>query len=617
MSKKTKSPKSSDITAPNPNEAVEGIKETPPTQEKKAVRPAKPKVTKVAKPTVSETVAETPTVDHEVSEIEEDNTSQEILVADFKETSEIVERQAMDLTNPYSVLNEDYGYYRHAFDAAYSDPKEEGLYIRSKAAKDSLVMIAGSVRSQLEAYDGNPAPWFANPSNAPSAESGLWALLAQYAMSTTNYRYDCYRWLTNDPNGKWRAGIEMNNGKLRGVRGQPISMDKAKLSIRNATNVVNSALNLGAERELFLPHSGFSVTVRPATLSEFIECERKIGGDTLELLRNSRGLLLSAESAYVYSAVMDLFLSTVISSDVGDISPQFLKDNILQPDVQLIAWLMACSKYPNGYILTMPCFANPGKCNYVTHETIDLKKMYRVNNMKLTQKQLDLASKVAGQRTLEEIDAYTSEFDFGDFNLVELDSYNTELKVKVRLGLPSVSQHQAGALLYQNILVRAADQAFATPLVGEAREKFIKAQFESMRAMLYEAWVMGLIVENDDGDRVEINETEEIRNLLIQISSDPYLLSKFLVGVEKFINRATIAVVGIPNVACPACGGFHETKEESGVGHHVIPLDVMSFFTTLCQQQITRSPAVAEALSNKNTMTTMNDGDSTETTTAT
>ena len=63
------------------------------------------------------------------------------------------------------------------------------------------------------------------------------------------------------------------------------------------------------------------------------------------------------------------------------------------------------------------------------------------------------------------------------------------------------------------------------------------------------------------------------------------MLNHFMNGVQRFINRATLSVIALPNVKCPSCGGFHETDDEGEVNLHIVPVDPIVVFTILCQQQ--------------------------------
>lgn len=500
----------------------------------------------------------------------------------------------------------DYGYQAKMTVDNYNLTRKD-LFINRKvrSSDPSASFILGSIRSIDDAHVANPSEFYMDDKAISNVVSrNIWKIMAISAISQTNFHYDCYRYLMNDTNARWRSGVPLPDGRYRGIRSPALSLERARSSEKRAVDVMSDAMNMGKKRDIFLPHTGFSVTVRPPSLSEFVEYERKVIGDREDFLRKTRGLLLSSESSYIQAALFDLFVNCVSTTSAGETDHTFLLENISILDINTIGWVLACAKYPNGFNLTIPCFANPGTCNHFTNEIVAIDKMWIVDQSKISDKQSELAANMRNKATEETIAEYIDEFDYGDDKYVDIQTYDTDIGIRLVLGVPSIGQAFRSANVWRAAVENAANRSFNKPLVGNARRNYIKAQLNATRAMAYEAWVAEIEIYNrtdPSEEPVIVRDSENIREMITNISGNEHLLSQFLIGVEKFINRATVAVVALPNMACPACGGVHDAADNSEAGFHIIPLDVLSFFTILCRQQIQNSPGVAEAMENETT----------------
>lgn len=482
----------------------------------------------------------------------------------------------------------EYGYRINKMTADNLDVDLGSLFKNRKPrmSDPTMPVITGSVRSMSDMLEKYPSRMMESDAPIKDEHEMMWYTIFSSAVSQTQYREDFYAVLMNDTNARWKNGFTMNNGKLRGIRSPQLNINKAKDSTASAVDLVKASLNIGKDRDLFLTHSGFSVRVNPPTLSQFMEVERKISGDLLEVGRSTRGLIFSHQNVLAEKALFDLFLECVESTSLGVLTREELMVYISVLDLPTIIWAMACAKYPNGFHVPIPCTAQPVRCNHVNYTVIAPEKLYLVDESKLTDKQRTIGSKTSQSHTLEDLTDYVADFNYRGLEKCKLTSIDDNTEISIMFRTPNVGYKFKSADEWITNLERACDNAFKRPLVGNTRSSYMISQAEATKAMAYEHFVEAIQIRDIENDEeVIIDDVDAIKELLVRISETPLHLSEFLEGVIKYINVATNAIIGIPNLPCPNCGGIHESNDLDDASKYVIPIDVLTFFSTLCQQQ--------------------------------
>ena len=77
-----------------------------------------------------------------------------------------------------------------------------------------------------------------------------------------------------------------------------------------------------------------------------------------------------------------------------------------------------------------------------------------------------------------------------------------------------------------------------------------------------------------------------LETLIGQLTGQQDVFDKFMEGVRKFINEATISQIAIPSYKCPACQTDQNNPEEAK-HPHLIPLDIGTVFFILLGQRTT------------------------------
>lgn len=502
----------------------------------------------------------------------------------------------------------DYGYKNTMTEENLNvDLKKLFISDRIKSTNPTIFLSNGGMRSIGEKVLAQPNPLIFGEVPPQNMKELDWINNYQYATITSMVRYDQYRYLNNDNTAKWRNGVTLPNGKSRNIRSPSPTLDKAKSSQSAASNLFKSVLNIGKDIDLFLYHSGFSVKLRAPSLSQFMMVDRKISQDNVELGRKTHGLIASADTTYAQRAIMDLFYDCLIDTSIGVMDRNELQHAISVLDIPVIAWALACAKYPTGFNLAMSCLANPNTCQHSWYSIIDPRQMYLVDENKLTERQRQIAS-IMRKQTAEEYQDYWGEFNYGGIEFIEFPVNDEERKVMIELANAPVDYAFQSADKWIKAITTQVETAFGLPLVGKERATYILEQAKATTCLKYAHFVNRIIVKDlDTEESVEITDEKEIFGALVDISNNELLTNVFMNGVNKFINRATNTIIAIPNVPCPECGGYHETDKVEEVGRHVVPIDPISVFTILCQQQTARYQSEAEAILQSMTPASSND----------
>ena len=600
------------------DENTEDVAVVPPTEEKPTV---KKRTTRKKAETVTEeaiVTAETVTTEEVAKEETPD-------VAETSDDAEMTANEAAEEVLAQSGFNievTDVGHNLETddipdFDYGYKNTMtEENLNVdlkklfigdRIKSTNPTIFLSNGGMRSIGEKVLAQPNPLIFGEVPPQNMKELDWINNYQYATITSMVRYDQYRYLNNDNTAKWRNGVTLPNGKSRNIRSPSPTLDKAKSSQSAATNLFKSVLNIGKDIDLFLYHSGFSVKLRAPSLSQFMMVDRKISQDNVELGRKTHGLIASADTTYAQRAIMDLFYDCLIDTSIGVMDRNELQHAISVLDIPVIAWALACAKYPTGFNLAMSCLANPNTCQHSWYSIIDPRQMYLVDENKLTERQRQIAS-IMRKQTAEEYQDYWSEFNYGGIEFIEFPVNDEERKVMIELANAPVDYAFQSADKWIKAITTQVETAFGLPLVGKERATYILEQAKATTCLKYAHFVNRIIVKDlDTEESVEITDEKEIFGALVDISNNELLTNVFMNGVNKFINRATNTIIAIPNVPCPECGGYHETDKVEEVGRHVVPIDPISVFTILCQQQTARYQSEAEAILQSMTPASSND----------
>lgn len=354
-----------------------------------------------------------------------------------------------------------------------------------------------------------------------------------------------------------------NNGEIRGTTAL-LKLDKY--------------WGIGEPTATPLWHSGFSVTFKAPNEPDFIELQRVIDSDKIKLGRESYGPLYSNYTCYTQERLLDFMIRFIHntslalpSNDINDIK-QYIKPQ----DINLMVCGIMKARYPNGFLYKRACSASPGKCDHVDEGKLFLDAITHVDMNALTPSQkAHMAKTKVNSHTIESVLEYQN--TMASFTETTFTIANKEgVKLKIDLAVPNVSEWiKAGYVWIENIVetietsVKEADNL-------SSRNKYIQLHAKCSRMRNYAHWVKSI-----SGEDFEITDKETIYNCLNSLSCDEETISQYEKNIANYIDKSTMAVVGIDVYKCPSC--HKDQKDNLGFSRfdRIIPLDLVKIFFDL------------------------------------
>lgn len=358
--------------------------------------------------------------------------------------------------------------------------------------------------------------------------------------------------------------------KMSQVSGKTLSGEAAALRMM-------SSLNLSDVFQAPLWHSGFWITLKPASESEYVDLNRRLISTKNELGRETYGLIFSGIVSYANRIAVDFVLDHVISTTIEkSVSKEELRELISIQDIDILLWAMACTRYTKGFTYTIPCLNDIENCQEVFTGNMNIKHLMFTNDAVLSDWQKEhMSYRDKNSRTLEQISRYKEELsNLSSKRIVINESNHTYITLKS----PSIKEYtDAGAKWLQEILTHV-EKDISEDLPSNQRENLLATHANSTRLRYYGHWV-----ENIEFEGNNIEERDSISTVLNFMSSNEDFYEKIMDEVYNYINETVFSVVGIPVFTCPSCG---LTQDQGTYPKQVSarPLNMLTVFFSLTIQ---------------------------------
>lgn len=383
-----------------------------------------------------------------------------------------------------------------------------------------------------------------------------------------------------DKDSQFRQGLADEQNELYSI--SPVKMKDKVGDIKGEIALLKIAkhLNLGELVRIPLYHSGLWVTVKPPSEADLVDFFYNIFRDKLVLGRETSGYTLSNYSVFFNNALVDFIISHVHSLNVADMPIEDLKKYMSIHDLNALAWGFASSYYPDGFEFSRACM-NTEFCSHVAIEKLNINKLLWVDNSSLSpyQKQYMIDYR-ANKKTMEEYNKYNAE------HIRLKNSYfKTPTDIKFNLKNPSFDDYVTNGLRWVNSITSIVESQVINIDDEDKQEKkrieLINQHIKTSILQQYNHFVDSIEIEDSI-----ITDPETIRKSLNLFSSDEDIRTQFFEQVNKFIEKNTLAIVGIPTYTCPSCGYKNEEKNMPVNFQDVIPLDVINIFFVLLTQRV-------------------------------
>lgn len=390
---------------------------------------------------------------------------------------------------------------------------------------------------------------------------------------------DTFSATLEDPNADFGQTVQANGLKVGpyaiGHKEQKNTVFSGEIALLRLMN----HLGIGTAFNMPLWNSGMWVVFKPPAEEEIVELFRQLTSDQIRLGRETYGMVFSNTTSFTVERMARFAVQHIyrICADPNKINAANILDHIKVQDLPLFLLGLACTMYPKGFLYSRACMINPEKCQHVVKELIDPSKMIFVNKAPLSEQQRVHMGVNRGTTTITEKDLafYQNQLTAAaPYRFIVNEGRRNEVAVTLRS--PSVREYIESGHRWIDDMTTMVESVLGAS--GSAEDKNTLVELKSKASLLrqYAHWIDKL-----EFDTNTIEDRATIENTLSQISADNDLRDQVLTEVRNYIERSSIAVVGIPTYVCPACGHNHEGPDNFPMKSSVIPIDVLQLFFVL------------------------------------
>lgn len=386
-----------------------------------------------------------------------------------------------------------------------------------------------------------------------------------------------------DDNSTYENDVRYANGELN-IRPLNIKPKNKKLSGDSITALLGAKTGIGTTIQVPLWHSGFWITLKPIKDAEIINLEIELAESNIELGRSTSALIYSNYSVIYNRIITNFIISHTIGSTL-DLPISELRNYILAQDLYPIVNGMLYSMNPTGYEYIRACSKaatldenDKPLCDYILEAKIDFRKLLYVDRKRLnTEMLLQMSKRTPKSLTQEEVIEYQRLIQKD--NILTITTSNG-LEVKFILQLPTLESYITSGELWVNNIISDTEKLFTDTTDNEVKNNLIAEMTMTTVLGMYNAFIAKIEFED-----YEIDTLEDINTALETLSADDATVTSLIDGIKSFINKNTIAMVGLTNFNCPKCSA---SQSEHRVVNfkEIIPLNVVESFFDLCTLRI-------------------------------
>jgi len=351
-----------------------------------------------------------------------------------------------------------------------------------------------------------------------------------------------------------------------------------------AIAAITSKLGLGAPTSIALWHSGFHITITPPKMNDIVTLLYTLMEAEVDLGLATQNLVFSNHTVVFVEKVLNFIESRIISTSLVIPNNKSIKEFIDNRDLYLITLGLCKSMYPNGFSITKSCKYNyelnednsAPVCSYTEDYKVDLKELEIVLNSKLTPEMTSHMLKNApNSMTLEDVKLYKDTLNkISPAHKIEI-THTNDLKITIEYKTPTVAEYIADGKVWCNELITQADEILAVN-DSLSKDDVLNRLVSTLSLTTYASYVKCIYTDTD-----VIEEPEDIRTLLGNLSNMKTVIQPFFNGVKEHMDNTTIAIVAIEDFICPDCKKKQQEKLLGDFGSTYIPINVFRYFLVL------------------------------------
>jgi len=362
------------------------------------------------------------------------------------------------------------------------------------------------------------------------------------------------------------------------VDGVNVALRQLKLGTRaksgkSALLKLTEKIGLGRPISVPLYHSGFTVNVTPFNSEDIIKLEFALVEELNRVGKQTNTLAFSHYEIIFAKVIFDCFKERIMDSTLDLSTDEDIASYISLNDIYIIAWALGLSIYPTGFQAVIPCSQSvirdeKGKpmCSHRTKLKLNVEDLLHVDPSKLNAKQRTLiTTKKPRSLTTEEVTQYRETLAPS-----ETYTYDTEddTNLSITYAVPTLDKYfEYGEIFIDELheecieLVRTNKQ-----LDDKSAENIL---MEVVKLKTYNHMIEAIPI-----DDVLLTTHEGINEALSIFNSDTVLINDITTDIQDYLQKTSIATVGVPTYTCPTCTTDMSKTE-------LIPLAVYDYFFTL------------------------------------
>ena len=463
----------------------------------------------------------------------------------------------------------------------YTDPKqlEEMIQSISIPAESPDNMVRYLVENPTNLEEENPTMIVQSMSDARELVS------TDYRMSEKMLNDDDIEltqavYLDVDPTQRTRSrrtSIKNTGGNLTGLRAKAAIMD---------------ALGMSTLFTLVLPHSGLVAIVSPPVAAEIIDFQYILDTSKINIGRSIGGSNYGTATWYINDKLVDLFISKLSYINLKDSSPENIRALLDPMDIPTIAWGLACTMYPDGYVFNRTALLDNGKAEHVRGR-IWLPDMAIYANSRLSTRQKQHLIKAENTAmSNEEILSYRRDWkkeeEVPKFErLIHTRKITrkagTEIQdMYVELGQSNMENYVEHGSAWDVYIKDAVTETLSMASDENIRSRYLSDKIQTTALREYSHFIRKIRIERylEGSDKsetitIDIDSQESLTETLDSLSNVPELRNKLIEIVVEYINKQIKVVYGVPTIS-----EYEEKHNASPVSNKIVPINtVIAFFT--------------------------------------
>lgn len=305
-------------------------------------------------------------------------------------------------------------------------------------------------------------------------------------------------------------------------------------------------------KKVYLPNSGFHVTIRPWTMGELSAFFQSIDTDDKELGRLMGYWRFTIHDAFIKGKFMELFPSCVINSNLKSwANGDTLERSISMHDYDSLVWAVCSLMYKEAITLNVLCM----ECKSDSSSDCDISKMQLINNNVLNKEAMQFLYDDA-PRDQKDILRYKQELIAAHETIkipVTLSGVAENSVMEYELTVPSIAEYLVNAKRC------IADVIAASNGVSDIKNKELLNQTIISFSRGYIPWLTRLALTVDGELAISTSDRKTFPSILESLGYDDANANTYD-EIYKFMRDSNACAIGYTPPTCDSCGNAHKTE---------------------------------------------------------